>query len=56
MEPLRREMPVSRAFFYITFRFPGKGALSAGSRHRAPTERESHFISRAILYPSPSPW
>jgi hypothetical protein len=36
-------MPVTRAFFYITFRFPNKGAPSPSSPHRAPMEKDALF-------------
>jgi hypothetical protein len=41
--PLWRKMPVSRAFLYISFRIPSKGALPPGSSHRAPIERDTLF-------------
>ena len=37
--PLWKEMPVSRVFFYMSYRVPSKGALPLGSLNRAPTER-----------------
>ena len=37
--PLRREMLVSRAFFYMSYRDPSRGDLPPGSLNRAPTER-----------------
>jgi len=48
--PLWREMPVSRAFFYITFRFPSKEALPPGSPHRAPTERDASFLDPSFIH------
>jgi hypothetical protein len=45
---LGREMPISRAFLYISFRPPSKVALPSGSPPRAPIERD--FISRALFY------
>jgi len=38
--PLWKEMPISRAFFYISYRVPSKGARPPGSLNRAPTERD----------------
>jgi len=40
---LWKEMPVTRAFFYITFRVPIKGVPPLGSLHRAPIERGAPF-------------
>jgi len=46
--PLYRErFTVSRAFFYLSFRVPSKGALLPGSPGRAP-------IARDTLFPGPS--
>ena len=52
--PLWREMPVSTAFLYISFRVPSYGALPPGSPCRAPIvrERERCFISRVLLHMS----
>jgi len=47
--PLWREMPVSRAFLYITFRVPSKGAPLPGFPHRAPTERNAPFPEASVL-------
>ena len=49
MGSLWREMPISRAFLYISFRAPNKGALPPRSPRTAPTERDAplpelHFI------------
>jgi len=41
--PLWEEMPVTRAFPYITFRVSSKGAPPPGSPHRAPIERDAPF-------------
>jgi len=49
MGPLWREVPVSRAFLYITSRVPSKGALPPGTPHRAPSERET---DATLLEPS----
>jgi len=47
---LCREMPISRAFLYISLRAPSKGALPSGSPHRTPIERERlHFQSPLLL-------
>jgi hypothetical protein len=46
--PLWREMLMSRAFLYISFRVTSKGAFPPGSFHRAPIERERD------LFPEPS--
>jgi len=34
-------MPVTRAFFYISFRVPSKGDPLPGSLHRAPIEKDA---------------
>jgi len=48
------DMPISRAFLYISFRAPSKGALPSGSPQRSPIERERErerdSISRALFY------
>jgi hypothetical protein len=40
--PMKRDaqMPITRAFLYITFRVPSKGNPPPGSPHRAHIERE----------------
>jgi hypothetical protein len=43
-------MPVSRAFFYITFRFPSKGTLPPGSLHRAPTQGDAPFLEPSFIH------
>jgi hypothetical protein len=55
VRPLWKEMPVSRAFFWITFVVPSKGVLLPGSPHRAPTEIDPHFQSPPSSI-SQSPW
>jgi hypothetical protein len=47
---LWREIPVSRAFLYITFRVPSKGAPPPGSPNRAPTERDAPFPKPSFNY------
>jgi hypothetical protein len=46
--PLWREMPITRAFFYISFRVPSKGALPPGSSLRAPIERDAVFPEPSV--------
>jgi hypothetical protein len=41
--PLRRETPITRAFFYVSFRVPSKGAPPPGSHLRAPIQRDAPF-------------
>jgi hypothetical protein len=41
--PLWKQLPISRALLSISFSVPSKGALSPGSPHRAPTERDAPF-------------
>jgi hypothetical protein len=49
--PRWRETPITRAFFYISFRIPSKGAPPPpGSPLRA--SREGRSVSRAFFYPS----
>jgi len=48
MWPLWRKTLVSRAFLYISFRIPSKGALPPGFSHRAPIERDTVFS--ALFY------
>ena len=59
-----REMHVSRAFLYISFRVPSKGAPPPGSPNRAPIERDAPFPEASFNYislflgkwiPPPSP-
>ena len=54
--PLWREMLISRAFLYISFKAHSKGALP-GSPHRAPIEREALFPEPSFNYLSvPGEW
>ena len=46
--PIWWEIPISRAFLYISLRVPSKGALPPGSPHRAPIEETLHFHSPAL--------
>ena len=48
MGPLWKEMPISRAFLYISLRTPSRGALPSRSPQRASIER--HSISRALFH------
>jgi hypothetical protein len=52
--PLWREMFVSRAFLYVSFRAASKGALPLGSSHIAPIERETCFQSPPSTMPRSS--
>jgi len=42
--PLWKEMPIPRAFFYVSYRVPSKGALLPGSPNRAPTQGGPHTM------------
>jgi len=48
-------MPLTRAFLYITFRVPSKGALPPGSPHRAPVGRDTPFPEPSFNYLSAFP-
>jgi len=50
-EPLWKEMPVSRAFFYISYRDPSRGALPPGSLNRASTERDPPHLEPLSTIP-----
>ena len=52
---LWREMPISRAFLYISFRAPSKGALPPGSPCRAPTEGDTPLLELHFICFSESP-
>jgi hypothetical protein len=56
-----KKTPVSRAFLYVSFRLPSKGALLLGSPQKAPTERDAPFpepsficFSKSLVNKSPS--
>jgi len=55
MGPQRREMPVSIAFLYLSFRVPSKVAPHPGSLNRAPRERNATFPAPSFIYLSKSP-
>jgi hypothetical protein len=48
-------MPITRAFCYVTFRVPSKGAPSPDSLHRAPIERDAPFPEPPFNYLSEFP-
>jgi len=52
--PLWREMPISRAFPYISFKVPHKGAPHPGSPDRAPTESDAPFPEPSFIILSKS--
>ena len=59
--PLRKEMSVSRAFYYISYRVPSKGALPPGSLNRAPRAPVNHISKSPVKEPTPGgpnepPW
>jgi len=47
--PVWRERPVSRAFLYISFGVPSKGALPPGYPCRAPTEGDTLFPEPSLI-------
>ena len=49
MGPPWREMPISRAFLYIDFRVPSKGAPPPWSPHRASTVRNAPFPEPSFI-------
>ena len=49
--PMRRDACLQR-LFYLSFRVPSKGALSASSLHRTPTESETIHV-QSPFQPSP---
>jgi hypothetical protein len=56
-EPLWKEMLITRAFLYITFRVPVKEPPTPGSPHRAPIERDALFPEPSFNYLSfPGEW
>jgi len=48
--PVWKEMPVTRAFLYITFKVPNKGNPPPGSLHRGHIERDALFPDPSFNY------
>jgi hypothetical protein len=53
--PSGKETPVSRAFLYISFSVPIKGALPPGSPHRSPIGRDAPFLEPSFVRLSKPP-
>jgi len=53
--PLWKQTPISRALLSISFGVPSKGALSQGSPHRAPSERDAPFLEPSFIHLSKFP-